>query len=97
MDEVIMLVDVDNVVQVITDNASNYALASKMLEEKYKTIFWTPCVAHCIDLMLDDICKQEWIKNIGRHTKSITKYIYNHSWPMGIELDEETHTRRGTC
>ena len=65
-----MEVGVENVVQVITDNASNYVLAGKMLEEKHKTIFWTPCVAHCIDLMLEDIGKQEWIKNTTEHAKA---------------------------
>jgi hypothetical protein len=55
-----------------------------MLEEKHKTIFWTPCVAHCIDLMLEDIDKQEWIKNTIDHAKSITKYIYNHSWVLSL-------------
>jgi len=64
-----------NVVQIITDNASNYVLVGKMLESKYKSIFWTPCVAHCIDLMLEDIGKVEWVKNIVEHAKCITKYI----------------------
>ena len=52
--EVVEEVGVANVVQVITDNAANYVLAGKMLEEKHKTIFWTPCASHCIDLMLED-------------------------------------------
>jgi hypothetical protein len=55
LDEIVISVGEANVVQIITDNASNYVLAGKMLESKYKTIFWTPCVAHCIDLMLEDI------------------------------------------
>ena len=59
LDEVIMEVGVTNVVQVITNNASNYVLAGKMLESKHKTIFLTPCVAHCIDLMLEDIGKHD--------------------------------------
>ena len=57
LDEVVEEVGASNVVQIITDNASNYVLAGKMLEEKHKTILWTPCAAHCIDLMLEDICK----------------------------------------
>jgi hypothetical protein len=57
LDEVVMEVGVENVVQVITDNASNYVLAGKRLEEKHKTIFWTSCATHCIDLMLEDIRK----------------------------------------
>lgn len=39
LDEVVMEVGVENVVQIITDNASNYVLAGKMLENKHKTIF----------------------------------------------------------
>ena len=79
LDEIIQEVGEQNVVQVITDNASNYVLAGKMLESKYNTIFWTPCAAHCIDLMLEDIGKVEWVKNTVEHGKCITKYIYNHS------------------
>ena len=39
LDEIIQEVGEKNVVQVITDNASNYVLAGKMLESKYKTRF----------------------------------------------------------
>ena len=84
LDEVVMEVGVTNVVQIITDNASNYVLVGKMLESKHKTIFWTPCVAHCIDLMLEDIGKQDWVKDVVKHAKSITKYIYNHSWVLNL-------------
>ena len=45
LDEVVEEVGVANVVQVITDNASNYVLAGKMLEEKHRTIFG-PHVLH---------------------------------------------------
>jgi len=84
LDEVVEEVGVANVVQVITDNASNYVLAGKLLEEKHKTIFWTPCAAHCIDLMLEDIGKLDWVKNTVDHAKSITKFIYNHSWILSL-------------
>jgi len=57
LDEIVMSVGEANVVQIIIDNASNYVLTGKMLETKYKTRFWTLCVAHCIDLMLEDIGK----------------------------------------
>eukprot|EP00253_Pinus_taeda_P017071 PITA_17071 len=104
LDEIIQEVGEKNVVQVIIDNASNYVLAGKMLESKYKTIFWTPCVAHCIDLVLEDIAKVEWVKNTIEHAKCITKYIYNHSWVLslmrkntgGNELVRPTITRFAT-
>jgi len=79
LDEVVEEVGVANVVQVITDNASNYVLVGKLLEENHRTIFFTPCAAHCIDLMLEDIGKLDWVKNTVDHAKSKTKFIYNHS------------------
>ena len=42
-----------NVVQIIKDNAANYVAAGKMLMERHSTLFWNPCAAHCIDLMLE--------------------------------------------
>lgn len=84
LDDIIQEVGEQHVVQVITDNASNYVLAGEMLESKYKTIVWTPCAAHCIDLMLEDIGKVEWVKNTVEHAKCITKYIYNHSWVLSL-------------
>ena len=45
-------IGVQNVVQVITDNAANYVYAGRMLMERHPTLFWTPCAAHCLDLLL---------------------------------------------
>nr|VDC61642.1 unnamed protein product [Brassica rapa] len=42
--------------------------AGKSLEAKRPTSFWTPCAAHCIDLMLEDIGKI--------HAKPAMGYIY---------------------
>ena len=39
LDEVVEEVGMANVVQIIIDNASNYVLAGKLLEEKHPTIF----------------------------------------------------------
>lgn len=71
-----------NVVQVIIDNASNYLLARKMLESKYRTIFWTPCATHCVDLTFEDIGKVEQVKNTVEHVKYITKHIYSLLWVL---------------
>jgi hypothetical protein len=84
LDEVVEEVGVQNVVQVITDNAANYVAAGRMLEEKHRTIWWTPCAAHCLDLMLEDIGKIEWVKKTVEQGKSITRYIYNHSWVLNL-------------
>jgi hypothetical protein len=84
LDEVVVEVGVENVVQVITDNASNYVVVGRLLEDKHPTIFWTPCTAHCLDLMLEDIGKLDWVKKVVDHAKCITKYIYNHTWVLNL-------------
>jgi hypothetical protein len=53
--EVVDEVGQDVVVQVITDNAANYKRAGKLLMEERQSLWWTPCAAHCIDLMLEKI------------------------------------------
>ena len=50
-----MEVGEDIVIQVVTDNASNYKAAGKLLMEKRPHLWWTRCAAHCIYLMLEKI------------------------------------------
>ncbi|KAL5127931.1 hypothetical protein HKD37_14G040273 [Glycine soja] len=84
LDAIVEEVGEENVVQVVTDNGSNYVLAGKLLEEKRKHIYGTPCAAHCIDLMLEDIGKLPLIRktfgraiNLVRHaiTRFVTSYL----------------------
>jgi hypothetical protein len=72
-----MEVGVENVVQVIIANASNYVFVGKMLEDKHHTIFSTTCIAHCLDLILEDIGKLDWMNRVVDQTKTMNKFIYN--------------------
>jgi hypothetical protein len=36
----------------VTDNAANYVAAGKLLMEEFPLIFWSPCAAYCINLIL---------------------------------------------
>ena len=56
----------------------------KLLCAKYPTIFWTPCAAHCIDLMLEDIGKLAWVQDVVHECKQIIEYIYNHNWVLSL-------------
>eukprot|EP00253_Pinus_taeda_P034016 PITA_34016 len=58
--------------------------AGKMLMERYPYLFWTPCAAHCIDFMLEDIGKIPTVRDIVESSKSITKFIYNHSSALSL-------------
>ncbi|KAK3193782.1 hypothetical protein Dsin_025092 [Dipteronia sinensis] len=68
----------ENVVQVVTDNASNNMAAAKMLKVKMPSIFWSSCATHTINLMLEDIGKLPKFKNTLEEAKSFTIFIYAH-------------------
>ena len=68
-----------NVVQIVTDNRSAFVKAGKLLMKKYN-LCWTPCAAHCIDLMFEDIGKRATISELITSARKITNFIYNHGW-----------------
>ena len=55
LDSLVQEIGEKNVVQVVTNSAFTYVLASEKLIEKRCKIFWNPCAVHCIDLMLHEI------------------------------------------
>nr|DAD29111.1 TPA_asm: hypothetical protein HUJ06_030579 [Nelumbo nucifera] len=77
MAHVINKVGPENVVQIVTDNGSNFLKAEKRIMDKYN-IFWTPCAAHCLDLMIKDIRKRKLMKTTIDSVRKITNFIYNH-------------------
>ena len=68
----------ENVVLVVTDNASVCVAAGKQLEEKYPHIMWVGCLAHCLDLLIKDICKLPWAAAAVSLCRSIVKFIKKH-------------------
>ena len=79
MEEIVQEVGEENVMQIVTDNAANYMVVGRLFEIRHPTIFWSSCAAHCLDLMLEDIGKLQWIQEIVEKEKSITKFIYNNT------------------
>ena len=43
-----------NVIQVVTDNASNCKATGREIEKVHKHIFWSPCVVHTLNLIFKD-------------------------------------------
>ncbi|TXG57054.1 hypothetical protein EZV62_018367 [Acer yangbiense] len=72
-------IGVNNVVQMVIDSALNNVLAGRLLEAKYPTLFWTPCAAHCLDLILKDIYKLPNMKKTFERAMMVNSYIYKHS------------------
>ena len=77
--DVIKEVGKQNVVQIVTDNGSAFVKAGKLLMKKYN-LYWTPCAAHCIDLMFEDIGKRTSVADMITKAQKITNFIYNHNW-----------------
>jgi len=46
----------------VIDNAANYVIAGRLLEKDFSKLYWSPCVAHCINLMLQDFGKFEEVR-----------------------------------
>ncbi|KAL9671541.1 hypothetical protein QQ045_009110 [Rhodiola kirilowii] len=89
--EVIDEVGHQNVVQVITDNASNCKGAGEIIEGIYPHIYWTPCVVHTLNLALKNICAARnlmnneetyaechWITEVHGDVVQIKNFIVDH-------------------
>ena len=79
VDKCIDNVGEDNVVQVVTDNASVNTMAASLLAAKRPRIFWNGCAAHCLDLMLEDIGKQGPIEQTIGDARLVTAFLYAHT------------------
>ena len=77
MDKIVEEVGEENIVQVVTDNEASLKATSTLLMDKLKHLFWSTCVAHCIDLILEDIENMRQIKETLDQAKMITSFIYN--------------------
>ncbi|KAL7258061.1 hypothetical protein ACSBR1_004224 [Camellia fascicularis] len=96
-----------NVVQVITDNATNYKAVRAIIQRKYSHIFWSGCLAHTLNLSIKDIAKCEdptllFVDESYKKGKEVVKYIKNHSscqylfkTLFGLDLLKAKKTRFG--
>ncbi|KAM3277719.1 hypothetical protein ACQJBY_045554 [Aegilops geniculata] len=69
----------ENVVQVVTDNASVNVSAASMLTAKRPSIFWNGCAAHCLDLMLEDLGKLGPVAKTISSAREVTSFLYAHT------------------
>lgn len=46
------------------------------MDTKHPHLYWSPCAAHCIDLMLEDIGQMASIKRTLKRTMELNAYIY---------------------
>jgi hypothetical protein len=96
-------VGLEFVVQIVTDNDSNYKKACEQLTDEYKHITWQPCAAHTINLMLKDITRHFEVEAVVVCAKRICNFLYSHNRlhammreKIGGELIRWNATRFGT-
>jgi hypothetical protein len=68
----------EHVVQVVTDNGANFKVAGRILMDRIPHLFWTPCAAHCFDLLLEDIGKIKDFNSCINMAKKVSMFIYKH-------------------
>ncbi|KAL3695291.1 hypothetical protein R1sor_009367 [Riccia sorocarpa] len=69
------------------DNASANILAGKLVRERYPHIIFGGCVAHGLDLLMEDIGKLPWVKEVVNDCKKFIKFIKNHHMTNAMFLD----------
>nr|GEW35197.1 hypothetical protein [Tanacetum cinerariifolium] len=105
MKEVINEIGHQNVVQIITDNATNCKTTRQLIESQFPHIYWTPCVVHTLNLAVKNMCSPSnvetnalayeqcsWIKDVHGDTLAIKNFIMNHNMRLSIFF-EFTHLR----
>ncbi|GAB4826290.1 hypothetical protein Ancab_040356 [Ancistrocladus abbreviatus] len=78
-DSVIQDFGPENVVQIIVDGALSYSGIGNHIVQNYGTIFVSPCASQCVNLILEDFCKIDWVNRCLSQAQTITKFIYNNA------------------
>ena len=76
--EVIDDIGAEKVVQFVSDNASNYISAGRMIEEKYPTIFRVNCAAHCLNLIFKEIDGISGVCSVLECARKVVRFVYKH-------------------
>ncbi|PKA52234.1 hypothetical protein AXF42_Ash010130 [Apostasia shenzhenica] len=82
-EEIIEFVGPHNVVHLVTDNGSNYKAAGRLISDKFYHISWSPCAAHCLNLISKDLQICLMWRVLAVHASSISVFVYNHKWTLG--------------
>ena len=76
--EIVSWIGPANIVHLVTNNAANYVAAGRILCGKYRNISWSPCAAHCLNLIFKEIGKMDHVAKLAKPASKITIFIYNH-------------------
>lgn len=68
----------EKVVQVVMDSAASCVAAGKLVMKKFPSIVCSPCTAHCLDLLLEDISRLQWVGAVIDQGHEVVKFLTNH-------------------
>ncbi|CAI5990084.1 unnamed protein product [Closterium sp. NIES-64] len=68
----------ENVVALCMDGGSNYGAACKELMADWPHIEYVPCATHVLDLLMEDVGKISWCKDIVDLCGDTITYVRNH-------------------
>ncbi|XP_016564478.1 uncharacterized protein LOC107863178 isoform X2 [Capsicum annuum] len=69
----------ENVVQVIVDNTLHSTGIVNHILQNYGNVFVSPCASQCVNAILDEFSKLDWVNRCILQAQSISKFIYNNS------------------
>lgn len=78
-DSVIQDFGSENVVQIIMDSSFNYTGVANHILQNYTTIFVSPCASQCLNLILEEFSKVDWVNRCFQQAQTISKFIYNNA------------------
>ncbi|PSS28569.1 Protein FAM83H like, partial [Actinidia chinensis var. chinensis] len=78
-DSVIQDFGPENVVQIIVDNNLNCTGVANHILQNYGTIFISPCASQCLNAILEEFSKVDWVNRCIFQAQAISKFIYNNS------------------
>ncbi|KAJ6881582.1 hypothetical protein NC651_028239 [Populus alba x Populus x berolinensis] len=76
-DSVIQDFGAENVVQIIMDSSFSYTGIANHILQNYGTIFVSPCASQCLNLILEEFSKVDWVNKCILQAQTISKLIYN--------------------
>ncbi|GBG88960.1 hypothetical protein CBR_g48570 [Chara braunii] len=74
---------VEKITTICTDSFAGNLSAARMLREdpEFRQIYWIPCTTHCMDLLMHDIGKKEWVDVIITKANKVVNFFRVHRWP----------------
>ncbi|CAI5981457.1 unnamed protein product [Closterium sp. NIES-64] len=84
-----------NIVAFCMDGGSNYAAACRELMQEFPHIEHVPCATHVMDLLMEDIRKMDWAKDIVAKAGLIITFVRAHHFTKGYMRSPQVKGGRG--